>query len=402
MRNKIGCLIILALALFSSCKIGSKSASLTAQMKPDQVKSIMAKGIPVKRIIGTNPTAIVRDRETISLPWQELNKDVAGLTKENVAVFDIKTNDFLVTQIVDDENNPQLLFQANLESKEKRDFLLMKLQPGVQTPVLQTKSYCRFVPERKDDFAWENDKVAFRMYGPALESETITCGIDAWGKCVPYPVIDKFYKETNYHANYGEGGDFYTVGNTLGCGGAAPLVNSKIILPRNFKSWKIIANGPIRSVFELTYAPWKVGERTVSEFKRISIDLGSNLNKVQCDYTSDDLQPLPVAAGIILRDTSNEKIKGIKNVIGYWLPADANNGMMGCCVVLGKNIKADLTEADNHLLMVVNQPIRKPLIYYAGSCWDANEDFKTVEQWKNYLINFKQRIDNPVIVKISD
>ena len=29
-------------------------------------------------------------------------------------------------------------------------------------------TYARFVPEREDDFAWENDLVAFRAYGPAM------------------------------------------------------------------------------------------------------------------------------------------------------------------------------------------------------------------------------------------
>jgi hypothetical protein len=399
MKIGISCLITLVLIL-PGCKMGAKPENLTAQMQPDQVKYLMAKGVPVKKVVVVNPIAIVRNQETISLPWQEVKKKVSGLTKENVAVYDIKSNNLLVTQVADDGTNTQLLFQVNLEPKETRNFLIMKLNPGVQAPISQTKTYCRFVPERKDDFAWENDKTAYRMYGPALEVETITCGIDAWGKCVPYPVIDKFYKETNYHTNYGEGGDFYTVGNTLGSGGAAPFVNGKIILPRNFKSWKIIANGPIRSVFELTYAPWKAGGRTVSETKRISIDLGSNMNRVECTY-KDDEQPLTVAAGIIIQKTSNEKIKDIQNVIGYWLPADGNNGMMGSGVVFGRD-KTQLIEADNHLLLLVNQPLQKPLVYFAGSCWNENKDFKTIEQWKDYLINFKRRVDNPVNILIAD
>ncbi len=365
-------------------------------------KIAVRKGAPVQKLSITNPITDFRDSETISLSLVEVEKAATGLTKENVSVFDFKSNRLLITQVINNEGNLQLLFQTNLAPGENKTFWVMKQPQEVLKPISKTTTYCRFVPERKDDFAWENDRVAFRMYGPALEDETITCGIDAWGKCVSYPVIDKFYKDGHYHENHGEGGDFYTVGNTLGCGGMAPFVNGKIYLPRNFKDWKVIANGPIRSVFELTYAPWKAGPETVSEKKRISIDLGSNLNKIECTYTCDDTQQLPVAAGIILRDSSNEKFTEPKNITGYWLPADANNGMIGCGVVFGQDIQTKLTEADNHLLMVVNQPIQKPLIYYSGSCWNENKDFKTFEQWKQYLNNFKQRIDNPVIIDSAD
>ena len=37
--------------------------------------------------------------------------------------------------------------------------------------VVTPKVYGRHVPERKDDFAWENEYAAFRMYGPALKPE---------------------------------------------------------------------------------------------------------------------------------------------------------------------------------------------------------------------------------------
>ena len=51
----------------------------------------------------------------------------------------------------------------------------------------------RFVPERKDDFAFENDKVAFRIYGPTLRDSKENSGVDCWVKRVDYPIIDKWY-----------------------------------------------------------------------------------------------------------------------------------------------------------------------------------------------------------------
>ena len=38
-------------------------------------------------------------------------------------------------------------------------------------------TFARFVPERSDDFARENDKVAFRAYGPALHDSKEKSGV---------------------------------------------------------------------------------------------------------------------------------------------------------------------------------------------------------------------------------
>jgi hypothetical protein len=361
------------------------------------------KGISTQKIVVTNPIELFRDNETVSLNWDEIKKTEPNLTKDNVAVCELETNRFLVTQIVEDGSKTELLFQTSLAPNEKKYFRITKQLEGLNKPVSEITTYCRFVPERKDDFAWENDKVAFRMYGPALEYETVTCGIDAWVKCVSTPLVDKFYKEEDYHKNYGQGGDFYKVGNTLGCGGMAPLANGKVVLPRNFIWWKVVTNGPIRSIFELTYKPWQVGEKTISETKRISIDLGSNLNRIECLYNSPDTKHLTVAAGIILRQSSDRKFTdAANNTIAYWLPADGNYGMIGCGVVFGAGVKTKVLEADGHLLLAVDHPCQTPTVYYSGSCWDENKEFGTFEKWQQYLINFKKRIDNPIQIQIQD
>jgi hypothetical protein len=361
------------------------------------------KELSARKIVVTNPIEVFRDNETVSLNWNEIEKTEPNLTKDNVAVYEFKTNRFLVTQLVEDGDKTELLFQTSLAPNEKKYFRIMKQPEGLNKPVSEITTYCRFVPERNDDFAWENDKVAFRMYGPALEWETITCGIDVWVKCVSTPVVDKFYREEDYHKNHGSGGDFYKVGNTLGCGGMAPLADGKVVLPRNFIHWKVVANGPIRSIFELTYNPWQAGGRTVSETKRISLDLGSNLNRIECLYNCPDAEHLTVAAGIILRESSNRKFAdAANNTIAYWLPADGNYGMIGCGVVFGADVKTKMAETDGHLLLAVDHSCQTPTVYYSGSCWNENKEFGTFEKWQQYLRKFKKRVDNPIQIQIQN
>ena len=62
-----------------------------------------------------------------------------------------------------------------------------------QEPAGAARTFCRFIPERLDDFAWENDVVAFRVYGPALRGKGVNSGIDCWFKRGEHPMIDKLY-----------------------------------------------------------------------------------------------------------------------------------------------------------------------------------------------------------------
>lgn len=368
-------------------------------------KIAIRNGMPTKEITVENTTQVFRDSETVGLNWEDIQKTVPGLSKDDVAIFEFKTNRLLTTQVAEDGKKTELLFQTDAAPGEKKYFWLMSQPKALEKATSKWTTFCRFVPERKDDFAWENDKVAFRMYGPALEYETITSGIDAWGKCVPDLIIDKFIRDYNekkisYHEDHGEGGDFYKVGNTLGCGGLAPFASEKVVLPRNFVEWKVLANGPIRSIFELTYKPWQVGSSMVSETKRISIDMGSNMNRIECRYAGTNVETLPLAAGIVLSKTS-DKTWADGQVIAYWLPADPKAGSMGCGVVFGADYKTDVVKADNHWLLTIDQSIGQSVVYYAGSCWDKNTAFDSFEKWQGYLMNFKARVDNPMVVKIA-
>lgn len=386
--------LFLIITLFTGILCG---CSTTLEAKTDSLvsneiyKNAVSKGQSVKAVTVTNPGHFFRHSETIAV------EAAADMT-----VYDLQTNKLLITQSLDS----QLLFQTDLAPGQKKTFWIMPKPDDLSIPTSEKITYCRFVPERKDDFVWENDKVCNRMYGPALEYETITCGIDAWGKCVPYPVFDKIIKAYNeekisYHENHGEGGDFFKVGNTLGCGGMAPFINNKVCLsPHNFKQWKVIANGPIRSIFELSYQPWQAGPYTISERKRISIDLGSNFTRVECHYDSEDTKNLPLAAGIILRDSS-DKVWSADQMIAYWLPADSNAGNMGCSVIFSDKYQTKRVESDSHLLLTLNHDISKPIVYYAGSCWDENDAFSTYEKWQMYLKNFKKSLETPVNVQLK-
>jgi len=249
--------------------------------------------------------------------------------------------------------------------------------------------YARFVPERLDDFAWENDRVAFRMYGPkmwTMPKKRSSSGIDVWVKKVRYPIINKWMKYKRiggkYHTDTGEGADLYSVGKTLGCGGLGFWADGKLHVNRHYVTHKVIQGEGDRIKFELTYAPLEIDGKTVTETKRISMEAGSNLFKVQNTFHIEGGDSVMAAVGIILRDGPGQ-IRHGKNWLGYAEPQSDKDGQTYCGVVLKSPAK--FKEADGHAMMLVPVKNGETLTYYAGGAWNKGLDFKTPTEWMTYL-----------------
>ena len=210
------------------------------------------------------------------------------------------------------------------------------------TQAPETVVQARHVPERMDDFAFENDKVAFRLYGPALKDSTENNGTDCWLKRVDYPIIDKWYKENangvSYHEDHGEGYDPYHVGSSLGCGSIA-LWNQqangddKLVQPNVYSDYSIIEKTSDKIVFELTYS---YNAQGIVETKRITLEKGSQFYQAQSQFTQDG-QPvqLQVAVGVTTHDgkaAANVNSEG--DTITTWETIDGSQ--VGTSVALPK------------------------------------------------------------------
>src|SRR6266702_8047688 len=110
----------------------------------------------------------------------------------------------------------------------------------------KTRAVAVLAPYRYDDILWENDRTAHRIYGHALEAyePPSSSGIDAWGKSVRWPYMERQLKSGKQHAYHGEGLDFYDVDTTRGAGGLGIWHDNKLWVSRNWKTCKILKNGP--------------------------------------------------------------------------------------------------------------------------------------------------------------
>lgn len=347
-----------------------------------------------------NPIAEARRQETVELEWSKIADK--GITAANVTVYDVQSRRYLVTQVVHNAAaKPELLlFQSDWAPQESKTFWVSAVDKD-RPAQAETRTFAMYVPQRMDDFAWESDRIAFRMYGKALEAETVSSGVDVWVKSVRYPVIEKWYTLNDYHKDHGEGLDFYKVGPTRGCGGLAVWHNGELYGSRNYRTHKVIANGPLRTIFELGYEPWQAGDRTIREVKRISIDLGSNLSRFESRFQAAGEQDIELAMGIVKVEGDGEMTYNLKSGwLAYYPPADPAHGRVACGVVTGAVKEMRYLDHAGHGLLIARTKSNQPWIYYAGAGWSKSGDFPDRSAWTDYVEHFCRLLSNPLTIDI--
>ena len=352
---------------------------------------------PKMKVEVSNPSETDRHHETVEIAWSELES--RRFNPEEVVVW-LGEEEIPSQVLFDSRQEPlALIFQASTPAGGSETYLIKKGIPAAYP----SKVFGRYVPERLDDYAWENDKVAYRVYGPALETAPgqmlSTPGFDCWVKSVDTLVIDARYRRGNYHHNYGDGMDCYKVGRTLGGGASAPYVDDKLWLSGNYVSWERLNNGPIRTTVKLTYAPFRVGEQEVSLTKYISLDAYSRFNRIENIYEGD-FKTLPIAAGFVRHEvkalTSTEEwLAFVEAASDSHDPASDGDLFFGV-IQPGAEFRA---EADGHAVALTEAESGVPMIYYAGSGWSRG-GVKDMRHWMTLMEEAATAVCNPLEVSI--
>jgi hypothetical protein len=353
-----------------------------------------------------NPINLTRANETVSLQAPLLRRLLSVDDIRRVHVRDPRPGKDLLTQAVDTDGNgtyDELIFQADLAPHETRRFDLSVGERRI--PAAQEfKAYGRFVRERLDDFAWENDRIAHRMYGEALEAwpqEPLTSSaVDVWVKRVPQLVINDWYMVDDYHRDHGEGGDFYSAGSTRGCGGNGIWANGRMYPSANFRNSRVLANGPIRLIFELTYPAWDAASGRVSEVKRVTLDAGQNFNRFESHYTIESGSAVSDAIGIRKGEEPAVFSSREKGTLRSWETLPDDHGQLGCAVIVDPADLSGFTEDPKNFLATATIRENRVVSYYAGFGW-SKSGFPTVGDWDRYVAEYAQRTNAPLEVKVA-
>lgn len=347
-----------------------------------------------------NNSNLDRKEAVVSLKWETILLQHPQIDTTGFVVINTLTRKQIPFQFEHKglKTIQNLLVQVDVKAKSTLSLLIQKGKP--QTFI--TKTYARFVPERKDDFAWENDLIAFRAYGKALEkTKEDAYGFDVWVKRTDKMIINERYKRGEYHIDQGDGMDYYHVGFSLGAGNMAPYINDTIRYSGNFQQWKVLDNGPLRSTFQLIYDTWDAGGIKVKATKTISLDAGSQLNRVENIYSFEGDKPMPVVVGVIKRPEAGIiSLSEQQGIISYWEPIHGKDGTTGVGIILTtptNNMWID----SKQMLAKTTVKSNKPIIYYTGAAWDKAGKITNSKQWLNYLDNYYLQIIEPLIITIK-
>jgi len=354
-----------------------------------------------------NPVHLARVRETIAVRAADLRRWLTIDDLRRVHVRDPRTGQDLLTQAVDEDGDgayDELIFQTDLAPNESRSFQLEMDKRRVPT-AQEFQVYGRFVREREDDFAWENDKIAHRMYGEALETwpqEPLTSSaVDVWVKRVPRLVVNDWYMVDDYHRDHGEGGDFYSAGSTRGCGGNGLWAQDRLYPSANFRDSRVLANGPIRLIFRLSYPAWDAGGTRVSEVKRITLDAGQNFDHFESHYKVESGNGTPDGAiGIRKGKDATSSDSRENGILRSWETFPDDHGQLGCAVIVDPANLIAFTQDAKNFLALVKMPADHVISYYAGFGW-SQSGFPTAADWETYVSDYAERLKSPVIITVA-
>jgi hypothetical protein len=261
----------------------------------------------------------------------------------------------------------------------------------------KVKSYAKFVPQRRDDFAWENDKVAFRVYGPAAPLAGHASGVDAWLKKVDYSIIDKWYAMhfagKSYHEDRGEGYDPYHTGISRGVGGSAIWINETPYYAHSFTRYEILENNAEEVRFNLYYE-FETPIGLVNEKKSVSLTLGSRMYQVDSTFSLNGKPAsIPIAIGVATHDEKAAVYQSKKDGwVAAWEIIDGQGLGTGALIAPAKVRKIihtpSETKDNSHIWLITQSSSDGSLSYHAGYGWEGAGEITTTAQWHAYLSNF--------------
>ena len=299
----------------------------------------------------SNPLAMERSNEMVEVAMSDIANQLKLADTAQIVVLNADGQQ-VPYQITYDE---KVIFPASVAANGTAVYTIQAGTPEA----FAVKACGRYYPERVDDVAWENDLVAFRAYGPALQKTGERAfGYDVWTKYnTTEPVVEaryagelnpetkakiaelkktdpkaarELYQSVSYHVDHGNGLDCYKVGPTLGGGTAALMPDGEIVYPYCYATQDILDNGPLRFTVKLVYNPLTIkGDSTVIETRVITLDAGSHLNKTAVSF--DNLkETTPVATGIVLHEPDGAVVAdAAAGYITYVDPTDNVNNNNG-------------------------------------------------------------------------
>ena len=350
-----------------------------------------------QNILVSNDSDLARTNETVELSFAALQNGDDALTAENVIVLNYLGKQVPCQVYTEMDGEQVLVFQADAA---EHSCVKYTVKAGEREP-FATVAYSRHVPERMDDYAYENNLVAGRIYGPAL-ADPRTFGSDVWLKCTERLVIDEWFQKMDYHHNYGDGMDCYKVANTLGGGAAAPYCGEKIIIGDNWATQEHLCDGPVRTKAFFTYNAINVNGKPVTALREISLDANSRFVK-STTWFNAETDSLPLVLGAIQHDVLH-RADGQNWIAFTEVASDTKQPEIDGNISIGLVLSPDLNPEgtgtlDSHAVIKTTAAAGAPVTVWTASGWSQG-GVESPQAWATLVKDFAYAQANPLKVEI--
>jgi len=297
--------ILASLLLFGLLLWGAAAAVATPRIK-------------VVKLAVTNPTDELRLHENIVVNIADLKRIAPDFKAGDIVVTtsDASTlaEDAQTLQTIElpsqaddldgDNKYDEIAFQIELKPKQTR---IVTLAYGEAATMQRLRSD---YPKRTaakftmkfDGLAWESEVNAWRIYFDKRNA------IDIFGKRRPGLYLEMFgAPEYVYHWESPLGRDIYRIGDAIGIGAVAALVDGKVVKVSDVaeRKWRIISAGPVRVIVELSYKGWKVSGREVNLTSRMTQWAGKH--GFEHRITAEGANGLTLVTGVVRHPGLEEK-----------------------------------------------------------------------------------------------
>jgi hypothetical protein len=353
-------------------------------------------------IMLSNNAPFDREKEAVEVSWEALIERIPHLHPDSVIVKDNAGIEIASQTLYKGGRQPcALLFEVSLAAGQSKEY---QVSIGRRS-MYPVQAYGRYVPTRMEDYAWENNMAAYRVYGRALEWETISIGIDYWAKTTPQIVQDAWYARDragkgSYHKNMGEGNDCYKTGRTLGAGGSAIVHDGGLVMPaNNYHSYRILDNGPLRTSVELWYPAFAAGGDSLTLTRTITLDANTYFNDV-IEVYHGGRDTLHAAVGVVMHKDA-AAMQGDGWLAVYEPASDSRSGTDGMIGTAALTAQASDSAVvmEKSMVYVLRVAAGASLRYMAGAA--ASKAGVSQEQWYALVQRQSQRMHQPIAVKIK-
>ena len=272
------------------------------------------------------------------------------------------------------------------------------LQAGRPAPVRSWVSGRQY-PERLDDIAFENNRIGFRLYEPALQRKGEKgFGHDVWVKRTTERILEELYRNgprLSFHLDYGKGLDCYGVGATLGCGTPCMIRDGKIVFPWCYETYKILDKGPLRFTVQVDFAP----VNGITEHRILSLDKGSNFCEAMVWYDGVKT-PIDIATGLAIRPNETTTVVVGKEYVHYADPTvdpDRHQCQIYSALLFPKQ-PVIITQQESHALGIWKNYTGGRFHYYFGAAW-SEFDVRSRAEWQLRVEAFIQTKQHPLSIK---